>query len=218
MPIRVALVDDHPSITWGLRSLIETESPRMLAVGEAHDLAGARQLLQQAAPDVVVLDLDLNGEAGTQLIGEFRQAPMRFLLLTGMRDPRPLDAALLAGARGVVSKTEKPERILRAIERVHAGELWVDRTRGAALVDSLRRQAASPAPDPLASLTPREREIVAATVEMNGAPNKRVAARLGISEATLRNALSTIYDKTGVANRLQLFALITRHEPGSFRS
>lgn len=206
-PIRVALVDDHPSITWGLRSLIETESPRMLAVGEAHDLPSARQLLQTSAPDVVVLDLDLGGESGTALIGEFLHAPMRFLLLTGMRDARPLDAALLAGARGVLSKTEKPERILRAIERVHAGELWMDRARGAALVDQLRRQASAQTPDPFASLTPREKEIVAATVDMNGAPNKRVAERLKISEATLRNALSTIYSKTGTANRLQLFAL-----------
>lgn len=211
IPIRVALIDDHPSITWGLRSLIETESPRMLAVGEAHTLDSARELLAKSAPDVVVLDLDLGGESGAKLIDEFLHAPMRFLLLTGMRDPKVLDAALLAGARGVVAKTEKPERILRAIERAHAGELWMDRSRSGALVDKLRQQAAAQTPDPFASLTPREREIVSATVEMNGAPNKVVAERLTITEATLRNALSTIYSKTGTGNRLQLFALWSRN-------
>lgn len=217
MSIRIALIDDHPSITWGLRSLIETESPRMTPVGEAHDVSAARQLLRECAPDVVVLDLDLGGESGAKLIAEFLHTPMRFLLLTGVRDTAQLDAALLAGARGVVSKTEMPERILRAIERVHAGEMWMDRARSASLFDQLRLQAAAQTPDPFAGLTPREREIVKATVDMNGAPNKRVAERLGISEATLRNALSTIYSKTGAANRLQLFAQVTHHERGLFR-
>lgn len=211
MAIRVALVDDHPSITWGLRCLIQSEAPRMEAVGEAHDLDSARRMLRQCTPDVVVLDLDLGGQSGTVLIDEFRHTPMRFLLLTGLHDQHQQETALLAGARGILGKTEKPDNILRAIERVHAGELWMDRARGATLVDQLRRQATTQKHDPFASLTPREREIVAMIVELNGAPNKRVAERLHISEATLRNALSTIYDKTGAANRLQLYALSIRH-------
>lgn len=214
MTIRVALIDDHPSITWGLRCLIESEAPRMQAVGEAHDLDNARQLLRQSAPDVVVLDLDLQGKSGAVLIGEFLHLPMRFLMLTGLSDTRQHDAALLAGARGVLSKTEKPERILRAIERVRAGELWVDRSRGAALVDSLRRQAIDQTPNPFASLTAREREIVEVAARQPGEPNKMIAARLGIGENTLRNALSNIYAKTGAANRLQLFALASKLVPG----
>lgn len=214
MTIRIALIDDHPSITWGLRCLIESESARMQVVGEAHDMDSARQLLRHSAPDVVVLDLDLKGQPGAALISEFSHFPMRFLLLTGLSDTRQHDTALLAGARGVLSKTEKPERILRAIACVHAGELWLDSARGAALVDQLRHQASAQAPDPFKSLTSREKEIVAATVRMNGAPNKRVAEQLKISEATLRNALSTIYSKTGTANRLQLFALASKASMG----
>lgn len=209
MGIRIAIVDDHPSITWGMSRLIETESPRLEAVGLAHDLDSARDLLRTVQPDVVLLDLDLGGTSAVPLITEFLHAPTRFLVFTGSRDTLRHDEALLAGARGVVLKSEKPELILRAIHCVHNGELWLDRARGAALVDTLRRQAIDRKPDPFAMLTAREREIVAATVEMNGAPNKVVAARLKISEATLRNALSVIYDKTGTGNRLQLFALAT---------
>jgi len=208
--IRVAIIDDHPSITWGFERLIATEMPRMSPVGTAHDLAGARRLLRDLRPDVALLDLDLEGESGIDLITEFADDAIRFLVLTGMRDENVRQDAVRAGARGVLGKSEQPGMIIRAIDRVHAGELWLDRARTGELVDSLRRQARSAA-DPFATLTPRERQIVAVALEHNGAPNKRIAEQLGIGENTLRNALSTIYSKTGVSNRLQLFALALEH-------
>ncbi len=207
MTIRVAFVDDHPSITWGLERLIASESPRMSSVGSAHNLEAARSLLKHAVPDVVLLDLDLGGQAGAQLIGELADYPIRFLILTGLRDEQALDAAVLSGARGVLSKTEPPERILLAIDRIHAGELWMDRSRTGKVFERMRRRETDKLPDPFASLTARERVIVAAVVDMSGAPNKAVAQRLSISENTLRNALSTIYSKTGTVNRLQLFVM-----------
>lgn len=210
MTIRVAIIDDHPSITWGFERLIATEMPHMSPVGTAHDLAGARRLLREMRPDVALLDLDLDGESGIELIAEFADDAIRFLVLTGMRDENVRQDAVRAGARGVLGKSEQPAMIIRAIDRVHAGELWLDRARTGELVDSLRRQARSAA-DPFATLTPRERQIVAVALEHNGAPNKRIAEHLGIGENTLRNALSTIYSKTGVSNRLQLFALALEH-------
>ncbi|WP_407279612.1 response regulator transcription factor [Aromatoleum evansii] len=210
MTIRVAIIDDHPSITWGFERLIATEMPRMSPVGAAHDLAGARRLLHDARPDVALLDLDLDGASGIELISEFADDAIRFLVLTGLRDECARQEAVRAGARGVLSKSEQPATIIRAIDRVHAGELWLDRARTGELVDSLRRQARSAAA-PFATLTPRERQIVAVALEYNGAPNKRIAEHLGIGENTLRNALSTIYSKTGVSNRLQLYALALRH-------
>ena len=210
MTIRVAIIDDHPSITWGFERLIASEMPRMSPVGTAHDLGSARRLLRDARPDIALLDLDLDGESGTTLIAEFADDAIRFLVLTGMRDENARQDAVRAGARGVLSKGEQPATIIRAIDRVHAGELWLDRARTGELVDSLRRQARS-AVDPFAALTPRERQIVAAALEHNGAPNKLIAEHLGIGENTLRNALSTIYAKTGVSNRLQLHALALKH-------
>ncbi len=212
MTIDVAIIDDHPSITWGFERLIETESPRMRPVGSAHDLAAGRELLRRTLPDVALLDLDLDGEHGAELIAEFAETAIRFLVLTGLRDEEMRREAMRAGARGVLGKHERPETIVRAIGRVHAGELWLDRTSTGNLVDVLRRQA-QPPPDPFASLTPRERQIVGVVLEYNGVPNKKIADVLGIGENTLRNALSTIYSKTGAANRLQLFALALRHPP-----
>lgn len=209
MTIRVAIIDDHPSIAWGLERLIATEAPRMECVGSATDLESAAKLIDQLRPDVVMLDLDLNGRSGVSLIsGAATEAGVRFLVYTGLRDPGLQEAAMVAGARGILAKTEPPEAILRAITCVHAGELWLDRTRTGNLFDNLRRQAsAPPTRDPFSELTTREREIVAMILAQSGAPNKRIAEQLGISEHTLRNALSTIYAKTGMANRLQLFAL-----------
>ena len=126
--IEVAIIDDHPSITWGFERLIETESPRMRAIGSAHDLAAGRALLQRTLPDVALLDLDLDGERGAELIAEFADTPIRFLVLTGLRDDEMRREAMHAGARGVLGKHERPETIVRAIDRVHAGELWLDRT------------------------------------------------------------------------------------------
>lgn len=213
MTIRIAIIDDHPSITWGLERLISTEAPRMCPVGTAHDLPAARSLLQRTQPDVALLDLDLDGDHGIDLIADFSASVTRFLVLTGLRDESVRQEAVVAGARGILGKDEPPETILRAIDRVHAGELWLDRERTGRLVDSLRRRPAAP-PDPFLALTARERQIVEVLVRQNGAPNKRVAESLGISENTLRNALSTIYSKTGVANRLQLFALAARQPRG----
>lgn len=205
MSIRVAIVDDHPSITWGLERLIASEAPRMQSVGVAHTLQDALELLLSTPADVVLLDLDIDGHSGLDLIVRLKGSNLRFLAFTGVRDERVVDAAIRAGARGVVSKHAQPETLIRAISRVHDGELWLDRAKVGRLVDNLREPAR--AIDPFGRLTPREREIVALMVTRSDAPSKRLADELGITESTLRNALSVIYSKVGIGNRLQLFAL-----------
>lgn len=209
-PIRVALVDDHPTITWGLERLIAGEAPRLEAVGAAASLPAARELIAVTRPDVVLLDLDLDGISAAPLIGEFAGVGIRFLLFTGQRDNGPLDAAMMAGARGVIAKAERPELILRAIERVQAGEIWLDRGRTGAYVEQLRRRAEKPEPDPFAVLTAREKDIVRVAQQYSGEPNRELAARLFITESSLRNALSAIYAKLDIGSRLQLHALVGR--------
>lgn len=206
MTIRVVIVDDHPSIAWGLERLIASEIPRMQAVGVAHTLEDALKLLQNTPADVVLLDLDIGGRSGLELIGHFKGSDLRFLAFTGMRDERAMDAAIRAGARGVVSKHAQPETLIRAISRVHEGGLWVDAPKTTGGADHIRESAST---DPFERLTPREREIVTLVVTRIGAPNKRLADELGITESTLRNALSVIYSKAGIGNRLQLLALIS---------
>lgn len=212
-PIRIALVDDHPTIVWGMERLIVGEGPRLQVVGTATTLGEARRLLSTARPDLVLLDLDLDGTSATPLIGEFAGQPMRFLAFSGQRDPAVLDAAMQAGARGVIAKTERPDLILRAIERVHAGELWLDHSRPAPEAGQPRRRPAAPEPDLLAVLTVREREIVQTAFQFSGESNRELAARLFITESSLRNALSTIYAKLDIGSRLQLHALVGRAVP-----
>lgn len=215
--IRVMLVDDHRSVLWGLGKLIESEHPRMELVGTATTAAEALRVLESAAPDVVLLDLDLNGESGLQVMpGILAKSKANVLILTGSRDPLVHDNAVLAGARGVVEKGEAAETLIRAIEKVSQGEIWLDRNATGRIFVELARRKDSRSSDPeqqkIASLTRKERQVAAAIALDAAAPGKQVAERLNISEHTLRNHLTSVYSKLGVSNRLELYAYATRHK------
>jgi two-component system nitrate/nitrite response regulator NarL len=217
MPIRVFLVDDHRSILWGLEKLIESCGPTMELAGSATTIAEALDALPRAAPDVIVLDLDLGHESGIDAIPRLMAGcKARILILTGLRDETVHQSAILAGARGVVSKEARAETILAAISKVHAGEVWLDRAAtGRLLVEVMRKSASRDAAGSdqrkIAELTVREREIIALAASNAGATAKVIAEELSISEHTLRNHLTSIYEKLGVANRLELYAFAHEH-------
>ena len=216
-PIRVLLVDDHRSILWGLERLIESEQPRMEIVGKATCTAEALDLAGVSRPDVILLDLDLGAESGLGAIPELiARSNAKVLVLTGLRDPSIHDDAVLAGARGVVGKEDTPEEILKAIDRVHRGELWLDRAATGRIFVELSRKGGPGEADPeqqkIAGLTARERQIVAAVAGEPGATASAIADKLHISEHTLRNHLTSIYDKLGVANRLELYVYASKHD------
>ena len=216
-PIRVFLIDDHRSILWGLEKLIESATPAMQVVGSVTNCTDAFKLLVQAAPDVILLDMDLGKESGLDAIPQLMaKSAAKILILTGLRDKIVLDKAVLAGARGVVEKEAPAETILTAIARVHEGQLWLDRAATSRIFVEFSRKGAAPAADPeqqkIESLTDREREIVAVTANNAGANAKAIAEMLHISEHTLRNHLTSIYEKLGVANRLELFAYAHQHD------
>jgi DNA-binding NarL/FixJ family response regulator len=211
------LVDDHRSVLWGLEKLIDGEMPKMQVVGKATSCAAAIELAGETLPDVVVLDLDLSGENGVEIIPLLVSGrSTRVLVLTGMRDGKLHEASILRGACGLVLKQEPAETILKAIEKVHQGQLWLDRsTTGRIFIELSRpRRDAAPA-DPekrkLDSLTARERDVVRQVMLEPGADNRKLAERLHMGEHTLRNHLSRIYDKLGVPNRLELYIYAQRH-------
>jgi two-component system, NarL family, nitrate/nitrite response regulator NarL len=209
--IRVLLIDDHRSVLWGLERLIESDRRGMEVVGSAANCAEALTLLDRAAPDVIILDMDLGNESGIEAIPQLlSRTKAKILVLTGVREQSVHDNAVMAGARGVVHKEESADTILAAIRKVHAGQLWLDRNTMSRLFVELSRQGSERAVDPvrqkIESLTSREREIVAAIANNAGATAKTVADMLHVSENTLRNHLTSIYAKLGVANRLELFA------------
>jgi two-component system nitrate/nitrite response regulator NarL len=217
-PIRVFLIDDHRTILWGLEKLIESANPTMRVVGSATSYTEALNVLGSAAADVILLDLDLGHESGLDAVPKLIAASQaKILILTGLRDETVHHAAVLAGARGVIEKEARAESILAAIGKVYQGEVWLDRaSTGKLLVEISRKNASRDVVDPtvqkIASLTVREREIIALTVANVGATAKTIAQRLHISEHTLRNHLTSIYEKLGVANRLELFAFAHDHK------
>jgi len=216
--IRVMLVDDHRTVLWGLERLIESEAPRMTVIAKATSCAAAIEAVKRAAPDVVVLDLDLAGESGSEIIPELINGRgTRVLILTGVRDSKVREESVLRGACGIVRKDESAETLVKAIERVHRGELWLDRTTTGRVFVELARangEVVSPERRKLATLTAREREVVERLVAEPGADNRRLALNLHVGEHTLRNHLSRIYDKLGVPNRLELYVYAQRHGVG----
>ncbi|HSQ05448.1 MAG TPA: response regulator transcription factor [Burkholderiales bacterium] len=212
--IRVLLVDDHRSVLWGLRKLIDGEQPLMHVVDEATCRDEAFNGLRYD-PDVILLDLDLNGESGLDMVHPLRErSHARVIILTGMRDSALCEQAVMQGAAGLVRKCEPAEVILKAIAHVHAGELWLDRSTAGRVFASLSahgtRTAAVP-DSPESLLTARERRIVAAVVQHKGAPAKVIADALNISGHTLRNHLASIYAKLGIHRRLDLVLYAMEH-------
>lgn len=208
--IRILLIDDHRCILWGLEKLIESERPRMEVVGKATNSLEAIELARKHLPDVILLDMDLAGESGVDVIPELISVSQaHVLVLTGVRDPSIHDRAVLAGARGVVEKGDPAETILKAIEKVHEGQLWLNRATTSRIFMGLSRRNGAQLMDPdehrIATLTDRERKVVCVMSAHAGVSAKGIAVMLHISEHTLRNHLTSIYGKLGVANRLELF-------------
>ncbi len=214
--IRVLLIDDHRSVLWGLEKLIDSHKPKMQVVGKFTSFAEASPQLQKLQPDVILLDLDLGGEQGIDVVPQLIPlTPAKILILTGSRDTALHDRCIIAGAKGVLQKEESPETILTAIERVNEGQLWMDQDRMGRIILELSRKKSAEDSDPehkkIASLTPRERDIVAAVTTHSGATGSDVAKALFISESTLRNHLSSIYAKLELTNRLELWDYAHQH-------
>jgi len=211
-PVQVYLVAP-PMVCWGLERLVQTAHPRIELAGTAASLREAMPALEQHAPNVLVADLDGEGLAG--LAHLHARVRTYVLLLTGLREVSELDEAVLAGVRGLVKKCDPPTTLLKAIEKVHEGELWIDRGATSRIFVAMARRKASEGDDPektkIATLTSRERQTIVAVTSDAAAPAKVIAGRLCISEHTLRNHLTSIYSKLNLASRLDLYAYATRH-------
>lgn len=221
--IRVMLVDRHNIVLWGLQRLIEAQEPAMQVVGTANDCAGAIALAAKTQPHVVVLDADLlRGDCPADIPTLMNGYHARVLLFSGVHDPLLHETAILRGACGIVRKEESPDVLLKAIAKVHEGQLWLDRNTTGRIFVELSRQKREPALDPvqrkLASLTEREQDVVRILITQPGADNKKLAKNLHIGEHTLRNHLSRIYDKLGVPNRVELYVFAQKHGISGERS
>lgn len=212
-PIRVFLVDDHLLMRQGLRALL-TAQPEVEIVGEAGERAAALSSAAEQQPDVVLLDIDLGDDDGLELMPYLLDAvpETRIILLTGVRDPEVHRRAVLLGAMGLVLKEKAAETVFRAIKKVYEGEVWLDRTLIASILNERVRGAAptnSAEDEKIARLTEREREVI--TLVGAGMRNKEICERLVISEATVRHHLTSIFSKLGVSDRFELAIYAYRH-------
>ena len=195
--------------------LIESDKPNLEVIGTASDIAEALAILERQQADVVLLDIDLHGVNSLDSMPLLRSATTAMvLILTGAREAETHERAVLAGARGVVQKDVPAEMILKAIKKVHEGEIWLDRLTTGRIFSKLldhSKHEVSPEETRIASLTPREREIINVMTKQGHSTNKQIAVHLNMSEHTLRNHLSSIYSKLEVDNRLELVMYAVKH-------
>lgn len=210
--IRILIVNDQLVVREGLRMLIENH-PGIKVIGMARTRAEALDLVASEPLDLIILDLELGGESALSFIPELREASKtaRILVLTGARNSQTHQQAARLGAMGVVLKEDAADLLLKAIEKVYKGEAWLDRVTMGNLLWQLseRNESIDPQTQKIASLTEREREVIALIAE--GLKNRQIAQRLFISPTTVTHHLSSIYAKLGVSDRLELVIYALRH-------
>jgi len=202
---RIVIADDQPLLLEGLRRVLGAE-PDMEVVGEATDTKMAVALSETLSPDLLLLDVSLSGKNGVDALRQLSQVTprTRVLLMSASIGGRDLRDALRHGARGQVLKTSATDLILKAIRVVAAGDFWISRD----LVSELARAFADTKPASMLSagrrarLTAREREV--AHLLADGMGNKEIAARLSVSEDTVKHHLTSAFNKTGVSSRVEL--------------
>ncbi len=210
-PITIMIVDDHVVIRSGLRMLIEHDQ-QMLVVAQAGSRAEALDRAANTLPDVIILDLLLGDEDGLSFLPELCQASpnSRVLVLTGVQNPDAHRRAIRRGAVGIVLKEHAADQLLKAIKKVHEGEVWIERSMMGSMIQELNKPAlVDPEVTKIESLTDREREVISLIGE--GLKNKQVGERLFISETTVTHHLSSVFSKLDVSDRLELIIYAFRH-------
>jgi two-component system nitrate/nitrite response regulator NarL len=201
--IRILLVSDLLLDRAGLRHVLDASG--IVVVGEADSCEEAVCVAARERPDVILIDLDLRTDA-FKCVGEIVAAAAGSRIIALSDRTRAADHHVLVelGATGLVLKNERPEVLIKAIRKVHGGEVWLDRTITAQVLGRIarRRHTEDVEAAKIATLTRREREIV--TLVGEGLKNSAVAERLFVSEATVRNHLTSILAKLGLSDRFEL--------------
>jgi len=214
-PLRVFVISDFPLLLEGLTALLATQTPRLALAGSAALIPPPLQALAAAEADIVLLDLDGDAEPSLALVRALATRGDKVLLLTRQQERARQDRAIMLGARGLLTRDTDAAQLLTAIEKVHHGQLWLDRDATGRIFDALSRHGAMPAPDAAPAMPPplseQEQKIVAILMANSGEPAKLIAGKLHISESTLRNHLTVIYKKFGVSNRHGLLGYVLQH-------
>jgi DNA-binding NarL/FixJ family response regulator len=212
--IRLLIVDDHDILRYGLRVLLR-DHPDVVVVGEADSVAQSIKLAGELLPDVVLMDARLPDGSGIDACREILSANprLRVLFFSAYSDEQAGWMAMLAGAHGHVSKDLDLEVLLDAIRRVAAGESVIDESVRDGVLALLKAAPRAAAGQPVGKeeLSPQEEKVMALVVQ--GSTNKEIAARLSLSDKTVKNYLHNAFQKLGVGRRAHAAAVFGKLAP-----
>ncbi|MFJ2504798.1 response regulator [Microbacterium sp. AGC62] len=211
----VFLVDDHEMVRRGVAAVIQA-TPDLDVVGEAGGYREATRRIAATLPDVVVLDVHLPDGSGIDLCRAIRQKHpgMRCLILTAYDDDDAVIAAVMAGADGHLLKTVRAADLPEAVRAVAAGRRLLDPATVRRATGQVASGSADSADPRFASLTMRERQILALIAD--ALTNRQIADRLGLAEKTVKNYVTSMLGKLGFTHRTQaaVFELSRMHDEG----
>jgi DNA-binding NarL/FixJ family response regulator len=200
-PLRVVLVDDHDLLRRGIKTMLESEAD-IEVVGEASDGADALPLVEEALPDVVLIDVIMPNKDGIEATREIKEAfpNVGVVVLSGHDERQFLFDALKAGASGYILKTADLEEVVATVRSAARGEAKLDPALATQVLSEFQAYQKAEVAEVYQPLTPRERQILKLMSE--GLPNKTIASRLKISERTVTTHVANIYAKLHVNNRV----------------
>ncbi len=214
-PIRVLIVDDSTLVREGLRAVLASQQGerKIAVIGEAASVATGVEAARKLSPDVVLMDIRLPDGSGIDACRQIlAHAPdRRVLILTSVVDDHLVLQAIRAGAHGYLLKEIDSRGLVNALIDVSEGKSILDPAVTARVMQLAR--AGDSAPDALATLSPQEKRIIALIAE--GCTNKEAAQKLGLSEKTVKNYLSTAFEKLHVSSRAQAAALYAQNQKPS---
>jgi two-component system, NarL family, response regulator DevR len=207
--IKLLLVDDHEVVRIGLRTLFN-ETEGFQVVGQADTSSGAIANARRLQPDVVLMDVRLPDGSGVEACREIRadRPEARVIFLTSFADDDAILATLMAGADGFLLKGASSEELIRAVSTVAAGRSFLD---ASAMQHAMARlQALSSGVERVTgqALSPQEQKVLAFVAE--GRTNKEIAAAMNLSQKTVANYLSNVFQKLNVTRRSQAAAYFVR--------
>ena len=208
-PIRVFLLDDHEIVRRGIRELLEGE-PDIVVVGESGLADEATRRIPALRPDVAILDARLPDGSGIDVCREIRSRDpgIKALILTSYDDDDALFAAIMAGAAGYTLKQVRGTDLVETVRRVAAGQSTLDPSVTAAVLDRVRN--GPPVDKELERLTAQEQRILDLIGE--GMTNRQIGEHMFLAEKTVKNYVSSMLAKLGLASRTQAAIFAAKHQ------
>ena len=211
-PVQIVIADDHTILRDGLKMLI-SDFPEFQVAGEAETGEQAIEAVDRLNPDLLLLDIVMPGMGGMQVLRTMKDTGLKtqVILLSGAVDGNDIPQSFELGARGLVKKDAAASVLIDCMRAVLEGKYWIGRQSAGTLEEVLQRcrSTAKRGRPENYRLTPREMQIIKAVV--GASTNKEIARQLTISEETVKHHITSIFDKLGVYNRLELTLFVFHH-------